>query len=304
MKNLNYYHHFIISCCTNTTTWIHINNFKNVYTKIFLKIIILIPLYVILFFKHFCLLSKQKLYLPYLEIVITTKCSLNCEKCSNFIPLFSNKEKVDSNLIKNIKLLKIFDYIDTIRILGGEPLLNNNLNIIINEISKLKISNKIVIVTNGTITKLPTNLVETIKNRKVSFYVSDYKISQTKKLIKFLNKEKINYYFSNIKFWYNFGNGKRKEKSIKELTTQRQNCNVICKSYFNGKIFNCPQSSSLFHLGYTSNKEIYLDLTKEISKEEIRKFLSDKSILEACSYCNKGTKDFKKIDVAKQKNKY
>ena len=75
--------------------------------------------------------SRKSLYYEYLEIPITTICSLKCKNCSNIIPYYKCPSDYDINvLIRSIRTyLKCIERIVYIRVLGGEPFLSDNLNI-------------------------------------------------------------------------------------------------------------------------------------------------------------------------------
>lgn len=69
--------------------------------------------------------------IPYLELVLTTKCTMRCESCNNLIQYFSPSNQYTCTL-EGIKkslelLLSKVDSIARVRIIGGEPLLFKDL---------------------------------------------------------------------------------------------------------------------------------------------------------------------------------
>lgn len=85
-----------------------------------------------------------------LEIEITSHCNLNCIGCSHYSPL----AKQEFVTVKELKLLEknleiLSNSFKVIRIMGGEPLLNNELHDILTLIRKIFPKTKIEIVTNG-----------------------------------------------------------------------------------------------------------------------------------------------------------
>ena len=94
----------------------------------------------------------HKVYFNYVEVPITTKCSLRCKECANLIQYYQNGEFFDyKKIINDIhKLSQVSERIEMLRILGGEPLLHPDLKNIIEEILKNKNIRNIQIVTNGT----------------------------------------------------------------------------------------------------------------------------------------------------------
>ena len=246
-------------------------------------------------------------YYEYLEIPITTKCSLRCKNCSNIIPYYTNRFDYDIDvLLKSIKeFLKLINNIVYIRVLGGEPFLSDNLYKVVNFLIKSNKIQKIEIVTNGTIIPKDKKLIELLKNKKITVSISKYPIVNQNTLIEFLQNNNINYRIDNMKYWMDYGKPKKRNKTEKELKKQFSRCNSVCKSLVNGQFHLCPRSSHGTDLGIlTNNEEDYLDLldntlsTKE-KKERLNKLLKKEYIM-ACDYCIFGTKECKKIPVAEQ----
>jgi len=306
MKKIRYYRKYINTIIANLTTIKMINNLKNKYLKLSLKILVYPFLFIYNYLYYIKLLLTNSLYIPYLEIVITTRCTLKCKKCANFIPQFHNHELINNdNLLKQIDdLFNNIDYIHTIRLLGGEPFLNKQLPTIIKKILDTKKFHNIVIVTNGTVLVKDKNLINVLKEDKVSVDISEYNATNKENFIKVLTDNKIKNFVFKPNFWLDFGNGSYKKRTKEELEKQFVKCNSVCRSYFDGKLFYCAQSSSLYNLGITKSKTDYLDFANITKKEFFRNkaidFLTNTKYQNACLYCNKGTKNFIKIGVADQ----
>ena len=69
--------------------------------------------------------------LLYVEIVVTTHCNLNCKDCANLISSYKHPDHIDINIIKKSIhiLLQLFDKIEVIGVLGGEPFLYPQLKV-------------------------------------------------------------------------------------------------------------------------------------------------------------------------------
>ena len=104
-----------------------------------------------------------------------------------------------------------------------------------------------------------------------------------------------------------YGDTKKRYKTIKELKKQFRSCNHICNSLLNGQLHLCPRSSHGTDLGIISNnEEDYLNLldnniTLKDKQKKIFSLLKRKYIV-ACDYCDFATKQSKKINVAEQIN--
>ena len=248
------------------------------------------------------------LYVDYTEIVITTKCTLNCKNCSNLIPLYKKPYDVSDDLVKKsiINFFSSVDYVDTFRILGGEPFCNPKLKDYLGLIDYSKVR-YVDIVTNGTICPSDSKLYELLSKYNVTISISDYgKHSKNiSKLIKKLEEYGISY---NIKekdiYWYDYGKVIDYKRSKKELKRQINHCDTIYKSILNGCLYYCPRYSHGYDLGLIKRKRNeYIDLIND-SKETIRRkmgiMMKMNRYNEACKYCLYGTSKCKKIEPAVQ----
>jgi len=246
-------------------------------------------------------------YYEYLEIPITTKCSLRCRHCSNLIPCYKEQSDYDINiLVKSIrKFLECINNIVYIRVLGGEPFLSQNLYRVLKELLKSDKIQRVEVVTNATIIPTDKKIIKILRNSKIIVCISQYPIVNYHKLVNVLEKNNIQYRIDKMNFWMDYGKAKERNKSKKELIKQFRNCNHVCKSLINGQIHLCPRSSHGTDLGVIKNNEDdYLDLLDEslsvsLKKKKLNKLLKKKYII-ACDYCDFGTKNSKKIPVAQQ----
>ena len=59
------------------------------------------------------------------DVVITTKCSMNCESCTNLMQYYVNAKNTDEAVLGSVKnLSENVDHISEYRVIGGEPLMN------------------------------------------------------------------------------------------------------------------------------------------------------------------------------------
>ena len=124
-------------------------------------------------------LYKFKNYrrLPYLEYHVADHCNLNCKGCVHFAPLvdgevFASFEKVKKDMTR---LKSIVPFIDTVRILGGEPLLNPELTSYLSMTRELYPLAEINVVTNGLLLKKNNyRLLEFLKSHDIGLDISLY----------------------------------------------------------------------------------------------------------------------------------
>ena len=246
-------------------------------------------------------------YYEYLEIPITTMCSLKCKHCSNLIPCYKKPKDYDFEILeKGInEFLKCINNIVYIRVLGGEPFLSRNLYKVLNLLLKSNKLQRIEIVTNGTIIPKDKELIKLLQNKRIIVCISQYPFVDDNKLINYLKDNNINYRLDKMDYWINHGDTNKRNRNYKELRKQFKKCDNVCKSLVNGQFHICPRSSHGTDLGIIKdNQNDYVNLLDETispseKRKQINKLLKTKCI-KACDYCDYGTKLAKRIEVAEQ----
>lgn len=96
-----------------------------------------------------------KVDIPYLELVLTTRCTLCCESCNNLMQYFSPSNQYTCTLEGIIESLELLlskvDSIARVRIIGGELLLFKDLPQLIDYLDAQKKILTFDILTNATI---------------------------------------------------------------------------------------------------------------------------------------------------------
>ncbi len=115
-------------------------------------------------------------HIRYLEFPIAYHCNLNCKGCSHFSPLIKEEFPVYEEVEKDfIKLKEFIPHIGRIRILGGEPLLNPEIDKYIRLTRRLYPYSEIIIVTNGLLVKkMSEELIKCMKENDISIHISVY----------------------------------------------------------------------------------------------------------------------------------
>lgn len=238
------------------------------------------------------MLKHHILIMPYLELCITTKCSLRCKHCANFIPHYGKGENLslDEIFIPLTKLLNAVDFISNFRILGGEPFLHPFLPEIIEFCMSNRKFDHVEIVTNGTI--LPSdNILATLKKYQVVVYISNYGdvVKNRNRLIQLLKKNNIAFLFDSSFWWEDLGVGTKFTYSLNEVKNIYKNCNMICKTLFHAELHVCPRSSHGTDLGFVKKyHKDFVDILSFSSKKSLRKAIFEfyeKDYIEACYHC-------------------
>lgn len=234
-------------------------------------------------------------YFKYIEVPITTKCTLKCKECCNLIQFYQDSYQISGHdIIYDIKnLSNIAKKILRLRLLGGEPLLHPELPRIVEQILQYKNIKNIEIVTNGTLT-LSREMIEVlIKSERVSIDISNYgeKSIKQKELIAQLENNNIRYSTQKERiFWTAQADCSYRGRNESQLMDVLSKCNMDCISMLNGEIHLCPRSSHGMDLGIIpNNKTDYYNVRQMESikegKKNIYRLLNTRSII-ACNYCD------------------
>lgn len=255
-----------------------------------------------------CSLEDKTSHLKYVEIVLTTHCTLKCIDCANYINLYKTPYHISMDvIIKSFERLKAtVDTIDMVGLLGGEPFLYPFLTEVVDYLCNQNKVKGIRLVTNGTIIRKDALLLEKLTNPKVVVQVNEYKCSQkAREICSVLHNYDIRvlYVDRSKERWRKYNCAKSQSLDDSELKKQFKQCNMMCRSILNGKLFYCPRSAHGDDIGLFDEIE-YVELCEfepsEVLAIKIRKLLCETEYLEACKYCNAGTDDFIEIDAAIQ----
>lgn len=249
------------------------------------------------------------LYLHHVELPVTLRCSLRCKNCSSMIPHFSHPAdyKIQDLLQYMDRLFDSVDRIQIFRILGGEPFLYPDLDLVIEKALSCPKIRSIDIVTNGTV--LPSrDILSKYKNDpRLAIYISDYGTysTQKQKIIDLCDEVGMRYILktSKEKIWLDYGDLKCRERNNPSLIKQMRHCRMLCRSFLDGRLYFCPRASFGTKLGIPDYPAEYVDFKKESDKKTLRRQifeLNQRSWLTACNYCDSGTKLCISIPAAEQ----
>lgn len=122
-------------------------------------------------------LYTERTELETMEIHAAEHCNLNCKNCSMFCGLVETRDfPCYQEFEEGIKQLKnFFPHIKKFRIIGGEPLLNPELDKYIRLIRNVYPYTDIRLISNGIlVTKMSDQLIQTIIDNDVTFIVTQY----------------------------------------------------------------------------------------------------------------------------------
>jgi len=278
--------------------------------KVWLKTLLLLILHTPgAVFIHFRNLLKKRVVLPHLSVPVTTRCTLNCDKCFGHIPDLEHPSDFPAHeLIQSLQtLLACVNYVYTVAINGGEPFLHSDIGKIVQACANSNKVKNINIQSNGTVIPDENTLTE-LRNAKATVQISRYSRElqpNVETLKRILRSNDIRFTHASAEHWKDVGVlGQLQPGSGKErfsVCVQR-----FCPLIWSGKFYSCPSAALTEELfsACVITKEDYIDL-RTISSEEFRnqyRKLRKKRVLAACDYCCGYTYMTPKIPVAVQRS--
>ena len=230
-------------------------------------------------------------YLPYLEFHVADHCNMNCKACEHYSalvkePRFTDLEKFTRDFEQ---LHKFIDDIGRIRILGGEPLLNPEINEYVKLSHRLYPQSVIRVVTNALLLpKMSEDFFETLRQNNVGIDISFYPPAQSKieQIPKLLTEKKVEFSVSPLLETFTIKQTLNPHNNAREIFLK---CfQASCRNLYDGKIAACflPFTTKYFNAYYKKNlpEDGALDLyEKDLTTEKLKKFLS--LPFERCRYC-------------------
>lgn len=251
--------------------------------------------------------DPERIMINSLEVAITHRCTLNCEKCANLISYFEKPK--DADFHKTIwALRKILDahvYINELRILGGEPFLNRQMVHYLKMLLEYENIGLISIMSNATIIPDDT-LTEVLSNPRVYITLSSYGTLSTRlmELQALFEENNILYRIHDLAGWRDCNCIIQEELTTDELKKRFQNCSVNhCYTLYEQDLFRCPYNAGVTLLQavpeeVTDHLNIY-NLSPEDVEKELSAFMRAEYSL-ICGYCRGRPKSVVDVAPAKQ----
>ena len=227
---------------------------------------------------------------PRVEIHVVNHCNLNCRACAHFANLSKEYYIEIEEFEKDISTLMQKVNYRLLNILGGEPLLHPNIDILCDTARKICQDKIITLNTNGLLLpKMKNEFWQSLKKNNIiirlSIYPYNIKLIPELKNLFFENGIKLNIW-DGRKFYL------RKAKCYQDdVENIWQNCDAkICHQIYKGKLYTCPTSAYGFLYNKYFNRDFYFDDGIDIyshTSNEIYDFLFKAS--KNCATClNKG----------------
>ena len=237
--------------------------------------------------------SSRKL--PYLEFHLADHCNLKCANCEHYSglvekPVFPDLERFSQDMRR---LRRFFDDIGIIRVLGGEPLLNPQIEDYLRLVCNVYPSTPVRVVTNALLLKtMPASFFEALNSccEGSGIDISLYPIMRDHidAIRELLDGKKVNYTVSPVADLF------RKQQRLTpgdddEMMRKYRNCfQKGCVNLYEGKIAACflPFTTKYFNAYFDKDlpENGAIDLYEEgLTTEELRRRMSVP--FERCRYC-------------------
>ena len=252
------------------------------------------------FFSVLMMYKYDKLLSTIQDIIATTKCTLNCNRCLNYTMFNKRRRHFPLKMLKDDVdvLFSKADYVDMLNISGGEILMHDGIAELIDYIGETY-RNRIfefLLITNGTIIPSETVLEKIAKN-KCLVRLDDYRDTvplcreQLPRITESFDKHNIDYYVFRVSEWINVAHDStinfymNDEKLIKYFDL----CESPCKYIRDGKLYGCNYHAFAVEAGIARELESDFIIINDSSKREIFEFLlgySDKGYVDYCKHCS------------------
>lgn len=239
--------------------------------------------------------SDEGLAINRVQFVVSERCSLKCKDCTHLMQYYQHPKDIELEQYKPAfdKLLEAVSVIGELRILGGEPFINQEMDKVIHWYHDQDKIQSISIYTNGTI--IPSGrMLQSLQRKKVKVHISNYGLNQEKvlQLVDCLEKYKINYFERVYDTWQDAGDLRFRDYTKEHMKKIFSQCfERNCITFLKGQLHRCPRSAHAMNIGAMPIvKEDFIDLLHwDAGKEELMeqiKLLVNKPYIEACNYCD------------------
>ncbi len=238
--------------------------------------------------------SKSKIEVKSLEIHVSNHCNRSCKSCSHLSPLEEVSFIDIDGISRTLKILGKYLHCEVIRLLGGEPTLNRSLDIVVQRVKEIGISDKISIPTNGTmLNNISDEIINNINVIEISHY--NYPRDKTEEIYKWCKRaKKINkdldiyiYMYEYFREPCAFNKFEDKETIDKIYKTCIIAHEWQCFNVYENYLFKCPEAMAI---SKNINSEIMVKNGLKIVegnnfRDKLEKYLFDINPLSACQYC-------------------
>lgn len=235
-------------------------------------------------------LQPERLTVQSVDLMITEKCSMKCRDCSNLMQYYEHPENAEmGQMLAMIDgLCDKMDEIYEFRVIGGEPFMHKELHTVVAHVCAKPNVRKVSIFTNATIVPKGHQWLA-LEHEKVYFFITDYdELSRNiRPLVAELTMRGIAYVNEKANGWTDCASLEKHNRTKEgNEAIWRECCAKNLATLADGRLYRCPFAANAAKLQAVPDyKEDYLEVA-QVSKEEVKRFLRDKTMIETCDHCN------------------
>lgn len=238
---------------------------------------------------------RPALIIPYVEISISPQCTLHCRDCANFMQFYHKPQPMDLEQVWSwiAAFIEAIDHIITLRLMGGEPLMQKQLPQLLERILQQPKVQHIQIVSNATLVPKEELLLLMSNNRRCSFYFSNYgpKLApRYQEIVQICQEHLVQMEIPPADVsWFDMGDCSDRHLNEQQMAKVYQHCPNNCRHIWNGEFHHCPRSAHGKYLGLITDipEQDYvplLELDVATRRERISK-MYDADYIKACNHC-------------------
>lgn len=232
------------------------------------------------------------------EVPLADHCNLNCAGCSHFSPLapphFMDLDEFTRDFERMGELLGA--YTRQIRLMGGEPLLNRNINQYLAAARKCFPQAEILIVTNGLLLpKMDDSFWKICKENEIVIAPTKYPVNfDYRKAEELTKSHEVKYrYFSDREVTKVFEKYALDPQGLQDREKNYRMCSIPnpCPCLRNGRLYLCPVPPTAHYLNesfgtqFQESPQDSIDIYQANSAEEVLEFLAKP--IPFCRYCHR-----------------
>jgi organic radical activating enzyme len=240
--------------------------------------------------------EKQNV-IPYMEINIIDGCNLKCKGCTHFSSIYPVDKETHAHILpidkftQDMRRIRNVGNVMVLRLLGGEPLLIDNLEDYMSVSREIFYETSIHIVTNGIlIDKMTDDFFGALVKYNITLDISPYKpvYIKRKQIVKLLDDKGINYTFADSEI-ENFTRNLTLEKTHDGRRSMKTCGSGDCVFIRNGRVYKCPIDGLLNDMGeyygvtFETDGGFRLDEDLDKVYDKIREYALYP--IETCRYC-------------------
>lgn len=233
------------------------------------------------------------------HFIVNNICNLSCTHCYLYINSYPKERKQN---IPTVQMQQDIDVVmravhsfGVVNIFGGEPFLHKDIDRIVCQVLSYDNFGAVIVNSNGTTLIRPAQLTG-MEDKRVRLAFSNYLevLDTDKKDLFFRNIATAKSYGINAKYqntlptWNISSTLEEKGDSVETMIQKKSACGVRFLYVFNGRLFPCSFTLSLYDLGVADYATDYVILDPDKTPEEMRQSIRDllaRPHYRACGHC-------------------